>query len=113
MKPPTVFLAEMTNREVEEVLKEHDTVIIPTGSTFISATMPYTLSKDLISWPIDVLEMDQIVTLQLSVLADKQLGELVFGGFEGSSLEVDQAIVVGPEEISLPRGYYYPLFRSD
>lgn len=33
MKPPTVFLAEMTNREVEEFLKERDTVIIPTGST--------------------------------------------------------------------------------
>jgi len=33
MKPPTVFLAEMTNREVEEFLKEHDTVMIPTGST--------------------------------------------------------------------------------
>jgi creatinine amidohydrolase len=33
MKPPTVFLAEMTNREVEEFLKEHDTVLIPTGST--------------------------------------------------------------------------------
>ncbi|TEU11977.1 MAG: hypothetical protein E3J21_22335 [Anaerolineales bacterium] len=33
MKPPTVFLAEMTNREVEEFLKDHDTVMIPTGST--------------------------------------------------------------------------------
>lgn len=32
MKPPTIFLAEMTNRELEEYLKEHDTVLIPTGS---------------------------------------------------------------------------------
>jgi creatinine amidohydrolase len=33
MKPPTVFLGEMTNLEVEAFLKEHDTVIVPTGST--------------------------------------------------------------------------------
>jgi len=32
MKPSTVFLAEMTNRELEEFLKDHDTVLIPTGS---------------------------------------------------------------------------------
>jgi creatinine amidohydrolase len=33
MKPATVFLGEMTNREVEEFLKKHHTVIIPTGAT--------------------------------------------------------------------------------
>jgi creatinine amidohydrolase len=33
MKPPTVFLGEMTNAEVEAFLKQHHTVIIPTGST--------------------------------------------------------------------------------
>ncbi len=33
MKPKTVFLGEMTNPEVEAFLKEHDTVIVPTGST--------------------------------------------------------------------------------
>jgi creatinine amidohydrolase len=33
MKPKTVFLGEMTNREVEEFLETHHTVIIPTGST--------------------------------------------------------------------------------
>jgi creatinine amidohydrolase len=33
MKPPTVFLGEMTNSEVEEFLKEHHTVIVPVGST--------------------------------------------------------------------------------
>ena len=33
MKPPTVFLGEMTNLEVEAFLREHDTVIVPTGST--------------------------------------------------------------------------------
>src|SRR6476620_1354019 len=33
MKPPTVFLGEMTNPEVEAFLKTHDTVIIPTGAT--------------------------------------------------------------------------------
>jgi len=33
MKPPTVFLGEMTNREVEAFLADHHTVIIPTGST--------------------------------------------------------------------------------
>ena len=33
MKPPTVFLGEMTNPEVEAFLREHDTVIVPTGST--------------------------------------------------------------------------------
>jgi creatinine amidohydrolase len=33
MKPPTVFLGEMTNLEVEAFLQEHDTVIVPTGST--------------------------------------------------------------------------------
>jgi creatinine amidohydrolase len=33
MKPPTVFLGEMTNPEVEEFLKTHHTVIIPTGAT--------------------------------------------------------------------------------
>ncbi len=32
MKPPSVFLAEMTNPEVQEFLKEHDTVIVPVGS---------------------------------------------------------------------------------
>jgi len=33
MKPATVFLGEMTNREVEEFLTTRHTVIIPTGST--------------------------------------------------------------------------------
>jgi creatinine amidohydrolase len=33
MKPPTVFLGEMTNREVEAFLAKHQTVIVPTGST--------------------------------------------------------------------------------
>ena len=33
MKPPTVFLGEMTNPEVEEFLKTHHTVIVPTGAT--------------------------------------------------------------------------------
>ncbi len=33
MKPPTVFLGEMTNPEVEAFLREHDTVLVPTGST--------------------------------------------------------------------------------
>ena len=33
MKPPTVFLGEMTNPEVEAFLETHDTVIVPTGST--------------------------------------------------------------------------------
>jgi creatinine amidohydrolase len=33
MKPATVFLGEMTNAEVEAFLGEHDTVIVPTGST--------------------------------------------------------------------------------
>jgi creatinine amidohydrolase len=33
MKPSTVFLAEMTNREVEEFLQAYDTVIVPVGST--------------------------------------------------------------------------------
>src|SRR5207244_6580235 len=33
MKPPTIFLGEMTNPEVEAFLKKHHTVIIPTGAT--------------------------------------------------------------------------------
>lgn len=33
MKPPTVFLGEMTNPEVEEFLKTRHTVLIPTGAT--------------------------------------------------------------------------------
>ncbi|HEY4632994.1 MAG TPA: creatininase family protein [Candidatus Limnocylindrales bacterium] len=33
MKPPTVFLGEMTSPEVEAFLKDHETVIVPTGST--------------------------------------------------------------------------------
>ena len=33
MKPPTVFLGEMTNPQVEAFLTQHDTVIVPTGST--------------------------------------------------------------------------------
>src|ERR687894_417840 len=33
MKPPTVFLGEMTSPEVEVFLGEHDTVIVPVGST--------------------------------------------------------------------------------
>ena len=33
MKPPTVFLGEMTNPEVEEFLKTNHTVIVPTGAT--------------------------------------------------------------------------------
>jgi creatinine amidohydrolase len=32
MKPPTVFLGEMTNPEVEEFLTKHHTVIVPTGA---------------------------------------------------------------------------------
>lgn len=33
MKPPTVFLGEMTNTEVEAFLKTHHTVIVPIGAT--------------------------------------------------------------------------------
>jgi creatinine amidohydrolase len=33
MKPPTVFLGEMTNPEVEAFLRESQTVIVPVGST--------------------------------------------------------------------------------
>jgi len=33
VKPPTVFLGEMTNPEVEAFLADHETVIVPTGST--------------------------------------------------------------------------------
>lgn len=33
MKPPTVFLGEMTNTEVETFLERHHTVIVPTGAT--------------------------------------------------------------------------------
>ena len=33
MKPSTVFLGEMTNPEVEAFLREHQTVLVPTGST--------------------------------------------------------------------------------
>jgi creatinine amidohydrolase len=33
MKPPTVFLGEMTNSEVEAFLETHQTVIVPTGAT--------------------------------------------------------------------------------
>jgi len=33
MKPPTVFLGEMTNPEVEAFLVDHHTVIVPVGST--------------------------------------------------------------------------------
>ena len=33
MKPPTVFLGEMTDPEVEAFLRDHDTVIVPVGST--------------------------------------------------------------------------------
>jgi creatinine amidohydrolase len=33
MKPPTVFLGEMTDPEVEAFLADHGTVIVPTGST--------------------------------------------------------------------------------
>jgi creatinine amidohydrolase len=33
MKPPTVFLGEMTNLEVETFLEQHHTVIVPTGAT--------------------------------------------------------------------------------
>jgi creatinine amidohydrolase/Fe(II)-dependent formamide hydrolase-like protein len=33
MKPPTVFLGEMTNPEVEQFLERHHTVIVPVGAT--------------------------------------------------------------------------------
>ena len=33
MKPPTVFLGEMTTVEVDAFLKQHHTVIIPVGAT--------------------------------------------------------------------------------
>ena len=33
MKPPTVFLGEMTNPEVEAFLKNHNAVIVPVGAT--------------------------------------------------------------------------------
>ena len=33
MKPPTVFLGEMTNPEVEEFLRSHHTVSVPVGAT--------------------------------------------------------------------------------
>ena len=33
MKPKSVFLAEITNRELELFLKEHHTIYIPVGAT--------------------------------------------------------------------------------
>ena len=33
MKPPTVFLGDMTNPEVEAFLEKHHTILIPTGAT--------------------------------------------------------------------------------
>ena len=33
MKPPTIFLGEMTNPEVEAFVRDHDTVLVPIGST--------------------------------------------------------------------------------
>lgn len=33
MKAETVFLSEMTNRELEKFLKKNNTILIPTGST--------------------------------------------------------------------------------
>ena len=33
MKPPTVFLGEMTNPELEAFLRQHQTVVVPVGST--------------------------------------------------------------------------------
>jgi creatinine amidohydrolase len=33
MKPPTMFLGEMTNSEVEAFVRDHDTVLVPVGST--------------------------------------------------------------------------------
>ena len=33
MKPPTVFLGELTNPELEAFLEQHRTVIVPIGST--------------------------------------------------------------------------------
>ena len=33
MKPATVFLGEMTNPEVEAFLRDHQTILVPTGST--------------------------------------------------------------------------------
>ena len=33
MKPPTVFLGEMTNPEAEAFVQDHDTVLVPIGST--------------------------------------------------------------------------------
>jgi creatinine amidohydrolase len=33
VKPPTVFLGEMTSPEVDAFLRQHDTVIVPIGST--------------------------------------------------------------------------------
>lgn len=33
MKPPTVFLGEMTSPEIEDFLREHRTVVVPVGST--------------------------------------------------------------------------------
>ena len=33
MKPPTVFMGHMTSPEVEAFLRDHDTVIVPIGST--------------------------------------------------------------------------------
>jgi creatinine amidohydrolase len=33
MKPATVFISEMTNRELEQFLGKHTTVLIPTGAT--------------------------------------------------------------------------------
>jgi hypothetical protein len=38
MKPPTVFLGEMTSREVEAFLEHHQTVIVPTGSLWDKLT---------------------------------------------------------------------------
>ena len=35
MKPPTVFLGEMTNPEVEAFVRDHDTVLVPIGSTTV------------------------------------------------------------------------------
>jgi uncharacterized repeat protein (TIGR01451 family) len=82
--------------------------VLPLGSTFVSATEPYTLAGDSVSWDFASLEPLQSVSVELVVRVGDLPGVLVNAEYVASS---DQARSVAGAPVGVPMGrvFFLPL----
>ncbi len=66
---------------------------LPTHTTFVAATPPYTLTGDVVTWPLGALAAGESRRLSLVVLPDEQAGQQVVNNQYGlHSLDVSQSL---------------------